>query len=218
MIGRLTGRIVDEAPDGMLVVDVNGVGYEVNVPPGALGRAGLSRRAPTDAPPNPADPLSRSAEVVLFVHTHVREDALMLYGFPSAADRAAFRALISVSNVGPKMALAIVGAMDAHDLATTVARGQVAKLVGVPGIGKKTAERIVLELKDKLAASLPASPGPARAEPRPAEGKAELLFGALTRMGFRGAEAERAMATLGERVDKEPLADLVRDALALLAR
>ncbi len=209
MIGRLTGRIVDESPDGMLVVDVNGVGYEVNVPPGALGRAGLSRRSPSD-------PLTDV--VLLFVHTHVREDALMLYGFPSAGDRAAFRALISVSNVGPKMALAIVGAMDAHDLAATVARGNVAKLVGVPGIGKKTAERIVLELKDKLAASLPTSPAPGRAEPRAPEAKAELLFGALTRMGFRGVEAERAMATLGERVDKDPLADLVRDALALLAR
>jgi Holliday junction DNA helicase RuvA len=208
MIGRLTGRVVDEAPDGLLVVEVGGVGYEVNAPLGALGRAGIARRTPADPPP----------EVVLFVHTHVREDAFMLYGFPSAADRAAFRALISVSSVGPKMALAILGSMDANELAAAVSRAHLAKLVAVPGIGKKTAERIVLELKDKLAAALPAPPLGGKVETRPNEGKAELLFGALTRMGFRGGEAERAVATLGERVDKEPLADLVRDALALLAR
>ncbi|HVY48475.1 MAG TPA: Holliday junction branch migration protein RuvA [Minicystis sp.] len=204
MIGRLSGRIVEEAPDGTLVLDVNGVGYEVMVPPGALGRAGLSR-APGD--------------VTLHVHTHVREDALLLYGFPAAEDRAAFRMLIGVSNVGPKMALAVLGAMGAHELAAVVSRGHAQKLVAVPGIGKKTAERIVLELKDKLA-ELPAAAGGAQpaSAARPADGKAELLFGALTRMGFRGAEAERAVATLGERVETDPLADLVRDALALLAR
>src|ERR1700759_156324 len=131
MIGRLTGRIVDEAPDGPLVVDVHGVGYEASAPLGALGRAGISRRSPTDPLP----------EVVLFVHTVVREDAFLLYGFPQASDRAAFKALISVSNVGPKMALAVLSSMDANELAQTIARGHVAKLVAVPGIGKKTAER-----------------------------------------------------------------------------
>jgi Holliday junction DNA helicase RuvA len=208
MIGRLTGRVVDESPDGTLVVDVNGVGYEVNAPLGALGRAGIARRSPADPPP----------DVVLFVHTVVREDAFLLYGFPSTSDRAAFKALISVSNVGPKMALAVMSSMDANELAQTIARGHVAKLVSVPGIGKKTAERIVLELKDKLAAAIPAAAPTNKAEAPRSDGKAELLFGALTRMGFRGIEAERAIATLGERVDKDPLADLVRDALALLAR
>ena len=112
--------------------------------------------------------------------------------------------------------------MTAHELAAVVGRGHVQKLQSVPGVGKKTAERIVLELKDKLAAALTAPPqhaSPAAvAVAKPVESQAELLFGALTRMGYRGAEAERAVATLGARVDVEPLSDLVRDALALLAR
>jgi Holliday junction DNA helicase RuvA len=207
VIGRLTGRIVDDSADGSVVLDVGGVGYELTMPLGSIGRA---RGAQGDG------------EVTLHVHTHVREDALLLYGFPSGDDRAAFRTLIGVSNVGPKIALALLGVMTAHELAAVVGRGHVQKLQSVPGVGKKTAERIILELKDKLAAALSAAPQAASATAapvvKPVESQAELLFGALTRMGYRGAEAERAVATLGARVDVEPLSDLVRDALALLAR
>ncbi len=200
MIGRLVGRIVEDAADGTLVLDVRGVGYEVLAPLGTVGRA-----AP-DA----------EGAVTLFVHTHVREDALLLYGFASRDERAAFRQLIGVSNIGPKIGLSILGALSVAELATAVARGETAKLTGVPGVGKKTAERIVLELKDKLLALAAPLVATAPAKPTSRGAKAELVHGALTRMGYRPVEAERAVSSLGARVESEPLADLVREALGLL--
>lgn len=200
MIGRLNGKIVEEGADGTVVVDVRGVGYEVTVPLGTVGRA------VPDA----------EGAVTLFVHTHVREDALLLYGFASRDERAAFRQLISVSSIGPKIALAILGALSVGELATAVARGETSKLTAISGVGKKTAERIGLELKDKLLAQAP--PLAAAAPRAPTRGeKGELLHGALTRMGYRPAEADRAVTTLGARVETVPLAELVREALAVLA-
>ncbi len=206
MIGRLCGRVVEESADGTLVLDVVGVGYEVVAPLGTLGRATL-------------DP---SGPVTLFIHTHVREDALLLYGFASREDRATFRALIGISNIGPKIAMAILGSMSAGELALVITRGQVARLTAIPGVGKKTAERLVLELKDKLivppAALAKAGPD-AIAPPAapPTSSKGELLHGALTRMGYRPAEADRAVSSLGARVETEALGDLVREALAALS-
>jgi Holliday junction DNA helicase RuvA len=203
VIGRLTGRIVEEAPDGTLVVDVQGVGYEVAAPLGTAGRAAAH------------DP---TGSVTLYVHTHVREDILALYGFLTRDDRATFRALLGVSNVGPKSALAILGSLSAAELAQVVASRSVNRLTAVPGVGKKTAERLVLELKDKLSpvAVTHAAQAAHRAPQR--DGKGELLFGALTTMGFRPVEAERAIAALGTGVEARALDDLVRDALAVLAR
>jgi holliday junction DNA helicase RuvA len=209
LIGRLVGQVVEEGPDGAVVLDVRGVGYEVTVPLGALGRVA---RAPQDA----------EGAVTIFVHTHVREDAFLLYGFVSREERAVFRQLIGISSIGPKIALSILGALSVADLAVAVARGETARLTTVPGVGKKTAERICLELKDKLLAHVPVAPAPAPAAPRPggtggARAKAELLHGALTRMGFRPAEADRAVTSLGARVEEAPLAELVREALAVLS-
>jgi Holliday junction DNA helicase RuvA len=202
LIGRLVGSVVEDV-EGAVVLDVRGVGYEVSVPAGTVGRA---------------TPDAEGA-VTLFVHTHVREDALLLYGFASRDERVAFRQLIGVSNIGPKIALSILGTLSVGELAAAVARAETSKLTAVPGVGKKTAERIVLELKDKLQAhALPALASGAPAARPPARGaKAELLHGALTRMGYRPAEAERAVTTLGGRVETELLADLVREALAVLA-
>jgi holliday junction DNA helicase RuvA len=202
LIGRLSGRIVEDSAEGIVVLDVGGVGYEVTVPLGALGRASRDE----------------SGVVTLYVHTHVREDMFALYGFPTRDDRAAFRALIGVSGVGPKIAMALLGGLSAGELASVIARGEVARLVAVPGIGKKTAERLVLELKGKLqAAPVVPSKSPAPAVPAP-EGQVELLTSALTRMGFRSVEADRAIAALGTRVKTDPLGDLVRDALAVLSK
>lgn len=202
MIGRLSGRIVEDSAEGVVVIDVGGVGYEVTVPLGALGRASRDE----------------SGNVTLYVHTHVREDMFALYGFPSRDDRVAFRTLIGVSSVGPKMAMAILGGLSAGELASVIARADVARLVAMPGIGKKTAERLILELKGKLQAA-PVALGKVSAPAAPApEGHAELLTGALTRMGFRPVEAERAVTALGARVKTEPLGDLVRDALSLLSK
>ncbi len=202
MIGRLSGRIVEDSAEGNVVIDVAGVGYEVTVPLGALGRASRDE----------------SGIVTLYVHTHVREDLFALYGFPSRDDRAAFRELIGVSNVGPKIAMALLGSLSAGELASVISRGEVARLVAVPGIGKKTAERLILELKGKLQATPVAPAKGAAPVPAAPEGQAELLASALTRMGFKPAEAERAVAALGARVKTEPLGDLVRDALAVLSK
>jgi Holliday junction DNA helicase RuvA len=206
VIGRLTGKVVAQEADGAVVVDVGGVGYELLVPLGTVGRA----------PVDPAD-----GRTTMWVHTHAREDALTLFGFATESDRLAFRTLIGVSSVGPKTALAVLSALPAAELAQAIAAKDLGKLTRISGIGKKTAERLVLELRDKLALAAEATSKPAR----PAAGEAalpantrELLAGALTRMGYRPAEAERAIAGLGDRVDRDALPELVRDALALLAK
>jgi Holliday junction DNA helicase RuvA len=207
MIGRLTGRILAEEPDGAVVVDVGGVGYELLAPLGAVGRAKVEE----------------DGRLTFFVHTHAREDALTLFGFASDADRAAFRMLIGVSNVGPKTGLAVLSALPANDLATAIAAKDVAQLTRIPGIGKKTAERLVLELRDKLTLTRSASigraaPGSLASQQTTPVSPREVLLGALTRMGYRPAEAERAVLGLGPRVATEALPDLVRDALAILAK
>ena len=133
MIGRLTGRITQE-DDGTIVCDVNGVGYELVVPLGTLGRCA------TDA----------DGRATLFVHSHVREDQLSLFGFATEGDRLAFRTLIGVSNVGPKTAIAVLSSLPAPDLGQAIARKELGRLTSISGIGKKTAERLLLELKDKV--------------------------------------------------------------------
>ncbi len=205
MIGRLTGRVVEE-PDGGLVVDVNGVGYEVVVPLGTLGRAG------------------RDAEdrVTLFVHTHVREDVFSLFGFASDADRLAFRTLIGVSSVGPKTAIQVLSALPAPELGAAIARKELGKLTSIPGIGKKTAERLLLELKDKLPVLEAATPRPQGAAAKPqaaaSSSSAELLARALVNMGYRQGEADRAVEQLSSRLGEVPLPDLVKEALAVLSK
>jgi Holliday junction DNA helicase RuvA len=205
VIGRLTGRVVAEEADGAVVVDVGGVGYELLAPLGAVGRAKVDEDGRT----------------TFFVHTHAREDALVLFGFASEVDRAAFRTLIGVSNVGPKTGLAVLSALPAGELATAIAAKDVGQLTRIPGIGKKTAERLVLELRDKLT-GLPApartGSGPAAAKDTASASPRDVLLGALTRMGYRPAEAERAVIALGARVGTDALADLVREALAILAK
>lgn len=197
MIGWLRGRVLAEEPSGALLIDVSGVGYEVNAPLGTLGRA-------------------REAEgsIELFVHTHVREDALDLFGFASETERRTFRLLLGIPNVGPKTALGVLSALSVNELGRAIGAGDVGRLSKVPGIGKKTAERLVLELKDKLPAvsgdALPVTVGGA-----PSDAKQRLLS-ALTNMGYRAAEAERAVTGLGSKVESAPIGELLKDALALL--
>ncbi len=205
MIGRLTGKVAVQEADGGVVLDVGGVGYELAVPLGTLGRART-------------DEVGR---VILWVHTHVREDALALFGFSDEAERAAFRALVGVSNVGPKIAIAVLGALPAAELARAVARRDMAALTGVSGIGKKIAERLLLELRDKLpipSAPTAAGAGNAVAPRRESMGPGERLRGALTGMGFKPVEADRVIATLGERDREASFEEMLREALALLAK
>lgn len=217
MIGRLTGRIVAQEDDGAVVVDVSGVGYEVVVPIGTAGRCA------TDD----------DGRATLFVHTHAREDALTLFGFATDADRLAFRTLISISNVGPKTAIGILSALPGPDLARAIAAKDVGRLVAIPGVGKKTAERLLLELRDKIATTALAqidaanggaapsragATGAAAAAGAPPAAAGETLKAALTRMGYRPAEAERAVAALGPRAAELPIADALREALAALTK
>jgi Holliday junction DNA helicase RuvA len=203
LIGRLVGRVVDD-DEGTLLIDVHGVGYEVVAPLGTRGRL-----TPDE-----------DGAVTLFVHTHVREDALSLFGFATSHERTAFRVLIGISNVGPKLALAVLGFVAVDELGSLVARGDVGKLTTIPGVGKKTAERLVLELKGKLPSAPAPAPTVGPANTISTGGKAELLLGALVRMGYRPNEAERAVAALAQvrPLDEAALGELVREALALLAR
>ncbi len=213
MIGRLHGMLVSEAPDGMLVVDVGGVGYEVLVPLGTTGRC----------------PRGEDGAVTLMVVTHVREDAITLYGFASETERATFRMLTAIAGVGPRIAVGILGALPSHELAAAVARGDVKKLQSVPGVGRKIADRLALELKDKIASGALTTVGgtgagagmsvpmvTSRLAPVPV-GPMGPLVATLMNLGFKPMDAERAAAELGPRAG-EPLDVLVREALRMLVR
>jgi len=202
VIGRLTGTILDQAADGACVIDVSGVGYEVFVPLGTLGRL--------PAAPTPT---------TLHVHTHVREDAFVLYGFATLADRAAFRVLLGVSGIGPRLALAILSSMSASELADAIQRGDKARFKAVSGVGIKLVGRLVLELKDKLdfARGAPVVGTPAKAKPTPAfDGALGTVHAALVAMGYRPAEAEQAVQKLGDTEGRQP-EELLREALAVLS-
>ncbi len=195
MIGRISGKVVSEEATGLLLVDVHGVGFELLTPVGTTARAA-----------------STSESVTLHVHTHVREDALELFGFATEMERRLFRLLIAVPNIGPKTAIGTLSAISVEDLRRAVGQGDVARLTGVPGIGKKTAERLVLELKEKLEREV--STGSVGAPS--VSNDSDRLLSALTNMGYRAQEAERAVAALGDRVGSEPMVDLLREALAHL--
>jgi holliday junction DNA helicase RuvA len=197
MIGRLRGRVLADDATGAVVIDVHGVGYDVQTPVGTLGRARV------DA----------TGDAELWVHTHVREEALDLFGFANETDRRVFRLLLGVPNVGPKTALGVLSAMPVAELSRAVERADHVRLGKVPGIGKKTAERLVLELKEKLR-GLETSQG---APPLETLGnEADRLLSALVNMGYRPGEAERAVSALGPKLSTEPLGNLLREALANL--
>lgn len=186
MIGRIRGRV--RASEGnVLLVDVGAVGYEVEVPTAALAEA------------------EADAEVELFTHLVARDDAMTLFGFHSLAERALFRVLIKVSGVGPKLALAVLSVLSPAALAECVTHQDTGLLAKVPGIGKKTAERIALELKDRLGALPEGGGAPALT------GTAGQAVAALVALGYKSAEARAAVqAAEGEGDTTE---DLIRAAL-----
>ena len=175
MIAALRGRLLEKSPT-RVVVDVQGVGYEVHVP--------LSTYY---------DLAEEGGDVQLRVHTHVREDALQLYGFLTELERQMFGRLITVSGVGPKLAVAVLSGLETRDLVAAVQRADVARLTTIPGVGKKTAERIVLELKDRLTPLAV----PAVEEPSPASSQSERLrvdlLSALQNLGYHRPQAEKAV-------------------------
>ncbi|HZZ83076.1 MAG TPA: Holliday junction branch migration protein RuvA [Anaeromyxobacteraceae bacterium] len=196
MIAQLTGTVLEKG-DGFAVVDVNGVGYRVF----------LSDLALQALPPR-----GERAQVRTF--THVSQDAIHLIGFAGEDEERVFHALVEVKGVGPRAALKILSGIAPRDLAQAVAHGEVAKLTKVPGVGKKTAERLVVELKDKLQVlARAAAPG----EPRkPDGGPLEQVAQALLGLGFRPQQAEGAVDALRDRAEGREVDDLLREALKLL--
>lgn len=191
MIGRVAGILV-EKNFPQVIVSCNGVGYEIDVPMSTFY------------------PLPRTGEeVTLLTHLVVRDDAHLLYGFLTAGERAAFRQLLKISGVGPKVALSVLSGLSVEDLSAAVASEDSGRLQKVPGIGKKTAERLVLELRDKLPKALP---GVARAD---ASAASSDVVNALLGLGYNEREAQAAVKSLPPDLQ---IADAIRQALKTLAK
>jgi Holliday junction DNA helicase RuvA len=191
MISRLTGLLAEKSPPHVLV-DVNGVGYEVQVPMSTF----------YNLP-------ELGAKVTLLTQFIVREDAQLLFGFLTAGERESFRELIKISGVGPRIALALLSGLSSNELAQAVAAQDTSRLVKVPGIGKKTAERLLLELKGKLAPAL-STPGFAVAS----DNQADILQ-ALIALGYSDKEAQAALKALPPDIS---VSDGIKQALKSLAR
>lgn len=190
MIGRLAGTLLEKRPPHILV-DVQGVGYELDVPMSTYYNL-----------PGQGD------TVALYTHFSVREDAQQLFGFLAAKEREAFRTLIRITGVGPKLALSVLSGMSVDELAQAVALQETADLVQIPGVGKKTAERLLLELKGKLADALPVVAGATSTVERDA-------LNALMALGYNDKEAQPVLKQLPEGLSLE---ESIRQALKLLAK
>jgi holliday junction DNA helicase RuvA len=194
MIARLFGRVADKQPS-RLIVDVAGVGYDVQVP--------LSTYYVT------AD---IGAEMALRIHTHVREDQLSLYGFATDLELTMFEKLIAVSGIGPKLALAVLSGIEPRDLAGAIVRNDIARLTAIPGVGKKTAERICVELRDRLPKAIEASP------PSPEDSLREDLISALANLGYHRQAIDKVLDKLPAGTRDARFEDVLRAALKDLSR
>lgn len=201
MIALLTGRLAFKAPSH-LALDVQGVGYEVFIPLSTYYNL-----------PNVQDSLTLS------IHTHVREDAIQLFGFSTPQEKDAFVLLLSVSGIGPKSALGILSALPVSDLVSAIQSGDVEKLETVPGIGKKSAGRLVLELKDKLTKLHPALVPPDAQLLKGRDEQFDDALSALTNLGYRASDAKEALkAAQQSRSGPSTLQELIRESLKKLAR
>lgn len=194
MIARLSGTVLEKHPN-RVVVDVAGVGYDVQVPLSTfygLGEPG--------------------AAITLRVHTHVREDAIALFGFASPLEQDLFERLIAINGIGPKLALSVLSGIDPGELVRAIRTQDVARLTRIPGVGKKTAERIGLELKDRLPQGAP--PGTSLDAPESGSALRDDLLSALANLGYQRAAAEKAVdAVLKSSADtsfEQALRDVLR--------
>ena len=199
MIGFLRGTVLDKAPERLLV-DVQGVGYELRVPLSTFYQVG-----------------EPGAQVALHVHTHVREDALQLFGFLTILEQQVFERLIGVSGIGPKLAIAVLSGIEPADFVAAVERRDVARLTRVPGVGKKTAERIVLELRDQLAKlTMPATgSGP---EASVSNRLRDDLLSALVNLGYHRVAADKALDAVLSAAPAAPFEQALRAALRELMK
>ena len=194
MIARLRGTVIEKHLN-RVVIDVAGVGYDVLVPLSTfygLGEAG--------------------AAITLRVHTHVREDVIALYGFATALEEDLFGRLISISGIGPKLALAVLSGIDPSELVRAIRFQDVARLTRIPGVGKKTAERIGLELKDRMPQSVPADAGSAAGLAPGDDLRADLLS-ALANLGYQRAAAEKAVDAALKKAPDASFEQALRDVL-----
>ena len=195
MIGHLQGTVLRSSPERVLV-DVQGVGYEVHIPLSTYYE--IERAGPGGA-------------VRLFIHTHLREDGIALFGFWSEREKLLFEKLIAVSGIGPRLARVVLSGMAADDLLAALAAGDLGRLTTIPGIGRKTAERMVLELREKvreLAAELPGREAGADGD----------VVSALVNLGYKPAQAERAVAEARRDRPAAPFQELLRASLNRLSR
>jgi holliday junction DNA helicase RuvA len=196
MIAHLRGKLLAKHPN-QAVVETGGVGYDVTI-----------------SVPTFSELPALGAEVALHIHTHVREDQIALYGFLRPAEKLLFEKLITVSGIGPKLAVTILSGMAADEMVGAIRGNDVARLTRIPGIGKKTAERMVLELRDKLP-----EPGPASAPATPSLSAIEEdVLSALMNLGYQRPAAEKAML-MAKKNNKDGSFDaMFRDALAALSK
>lgn len=196
MIAHLRGKLLSKRPN-QAIVETAGVGYDVTISVPAF-----------------AEMSAVGSEVALHIHTHVREDLLALYGFLRLTEKHLFEKLITVSGIGPKLAITILSGMEADAMVNAIRGNDVGLLTRIPGIGKKTAERMVLELRDKLPAS---SVGAGDVIP-PTGGIAEDVISALVNLGYQRAIAEKALAGIAKSEPSQSFEVLFRGALAILSR
>jgi len=199
MIAFLRGRVLDKFPN-RIILDVSGVGYEVHVPLSTYYEIG-----------------EVGSDVSLRVHTHVREDTLQLFGFLTPLEQLLFQRLIAISGIGPKLAVAVLSGIDSRELVVAVQRADVARLTRIPGVGKKTAERMVLELKDRLKDVAPA-PEAEGAQPSTGDRLRNDLVSALENLGYHRPLAEKAVDASHRSDGGATFEDALRSALRELMR
>jgi Holliday junction DNA helicase RuvA len=196
VIAHLRGRVLEKQPN-RIVVDVSGVGYDVFVPLSTF--YGLAEAG---------------GDVALRIHTHVREDALLLYGFATELEQQLFERLISVSGIGPKLALAVLSGIEPPDLLRAIERSDLARLTAIPGVGKKTSERIVLELKDRLPRMPHATAEASASEPS----LRDDVLSALMNLGYHRPLAEKAVDVAVNAASDAGFEATLRQALRELAK
>ena len=199
MIAFLRGRVLDKFPN-RIILDVSGVGYEVHVPLSTYYEIG-----------------EVGSDVSLRVHTHVREDTLQLFGFLTPLEQLLFERLIGISGIGPKLAVSVLSGIDSRELVVAVRRADVARLIRIPGVGKKTAERIVLELKDRLKDVAPA-PEAEGAQRSTGDRLRNDLISALENLGYHRPLAEKAVDASHKSDGGATFEDALRSALRELMR
>ena len=194
MIARLSGKVLEKHPN-RVIVDVSGVGYDVQVPLSTFYGCG-----------------EPGSGIALRIHTHVREDQLALYGFATELELVMFEKLLAVSGIGPKLALSVLSGIEPRDLVGALQRNDVARLTAIPGVGKKTAERMVVDLRDRLPKTIEASPGTA------ADSVRDDLVSALANLGYHRQAIDKSLDKLLNTKEEQRFEDVLRAALKDLSR